>query len=123
MFLKHADVHISNINSRAFYITTTQESYKLARSILLILKNKCALPLHLHSEEVSERVKANAGSSATLKYSAGTIFEENLPPRYGNLFLVSGHILVGEDRNKIIVLANEVADNLKSFGLSVIVHT
>jgi hypothetical protein len=124
MFLKHADVHISEINSRAFRITTSQDSYKLARSILLNLKDQCALPLHLHSEEVAAVTKKAkvVDKSIVFTHHPDIIFEENLPPRYRNEFIVEGHRLVGQDRNKMIILANNLADNLKSFGLSVVIH-
>ena len=114
MFLKQADVHILDIGSMAFTVNTTQDSYKRTRTILSTLKEQCGLPLHLNSEIVSEAVKPNYGSS--------TIFEEGLPPRYENTFQVSGHNLVGKDREKMVVLAKEVAQRLESFGLSVTVH-
>lgn len=114
MFLKQADVHILDINSMTFIVSTTQRSYKRARTILLTLKEECGLPLHLHSEQVSEMVKP--------KYGSDTIFEEDIPPRYENKFQVSGHKIVGKDREEMIVLAKEVAQRLEAFGLFVTVH-
>lgn len=114
MYLKQADVHILDINSMTFLVIATQDNYKRARTILLTLKEECGLPLHLHSEEVSEMAKPN--------HSCHTIFEEGLPPRYENKFQISGHKLVGKNREKIIGLANQVAQRLKLFGLSVVVH-
>jgi hypothetical protein len=113
-FLKQADVHILDINSMTFTVNTTQDAYERTRTILLTLKEQCALPLHLNSEDVSEAFKPN--------YSSGTIFEKDLPPRWGNSFQVSGHKLVGKDREKILALAKQVAQRLEGFGLSVIVH-
>ena len=114
MLLKQTDVHILNINCMTFSITTTQDSYERTRTILLTLKEQCGLPLHLLSEEASEMARPNYGSD--------TIFEGNLPPRWENRFQVSGHKLVGKDRNKMIVLAKETAQRLEAFGLSVAVH-
>jgi hypothetical protein len=125
MFLRQSEVHITDINSRAFLITTNKDSYRLARSVLLALKEECSLPLHLHSEEVSEiskSAKARLGVFTTANYSAETIFEDNLPPRYGNIFLVTAHRLVGQNKDKVTALAKVVAQRLEAFELSVLVH-
>ena len=125
MFLKQADVHILAINSMAFRINTTQDSYKRVRTILLTLKEQCSLPLHLHSEEVAEiheKVKSNKCDSVA-DHSSNFVYEEDLPPRYGNMFLVVGHLLIGKDQEKMLILAKEVAQRLELFGLTVIVHT
>lgn len=122
MILSCADVHICDINSMTFRVNANRDSYRLTRKILVSLKEQCGLPLHLHSEEVAEMSTSIKRRNGDNTVSKDIIFEEGLPPRYENIFLVTGHKLVGKNRERLIFLAKEVGQKLEFFGLSVVVH-
>lgn len=111
-FLQKADVQITEIAERYFMLSTNYDNYTKVRSYLCSMRDDFGLNTMFISEE----------TTALSSINDRTIIEKGSPPRAGNDFMIRGVYLVGQDKEKMLGLANEVAEILRSKGLSVKVH-
>lgn len=121
--LQARDVEIGMIDRSGFLITTTPEAYQVVRNCLTVLKEQEGLPVDFASE--TEGMKYAMFTKAFLGVIPDFITQDPnglLPPRIENHFIIPGHRKVGSNVEKMKVLAEQVAQRLRSFQLRVEVN-
>jgi len=119
MILNHSNVRITaNRDSGCLDITTDDESYDATRAALLLLRERAGMPLSLLAEDTAAMIlKLREGRG--LRSDDGSVRTDVPRPRLTtNSFTIPvWKINVRDDR--LPLLAEEVADHLRSIGLTV----
>ncbi len=122
-FLKFGNVFITSEMEDCLTVRTSEDSYSLARKVLLVLKDSAGLPVSLHGESVADTLISIREREGVPRQNAvlDLITTDNFI-RSDNEFLIPAWKMGIKGKENLKAFAEELSTHLTTQGLEVVIN-